>query len=304
LATGGSITWRWVGPSHGDRHRLDSALLAKLSSCLTSRDRFIVHRLYEHRVLTSTQIRDLAFSGLRWTEQRLEQLYRLRVLERFRPLRATGSAPYHWVLDEGGAAVIAATRGVDIADTGWRRERALLIGQSQRLAHLVGVNGFFVSLAHAARGAAGCHLMAWWSEGRCAADWGDLVRPDGYGAWQDGDRQVGFLLEYDRGTERLDRLAGKIRDYERLAHTYPDAAVVVLFVFPSPAREASARLLLRSPSVMVATTPETGQNPSSTVWLPIRDGADARVRLIDLGDLQRGRLLHGDSQSYPSEVIR
>lgn len=287
-----------------DRLRFDATLLAQLPSHITPRDRLIVHHLYEHRVLTSHQIRDLAFSGSRWTEQRLTTLYRLRVLDRFRPLRRVGSAPYHWVLDAAGAAIIAASRGVDIADTGWRRDRALLIAESQRLHHLVGTNGFFVSLVKAARSAPDRRLAAWWSEGRCAADWGDLARPDGYGVWEEGHRRIGFLLEYDRGTERLDRLAEKVSDYERLARSYPAAQVVVLFVFPSAAREANARPVLTSATVQVATRFEDGSESHSAVWLPVTDRDRGRSRLIDLAGPSGRRLLHEESQPRRTEAAR
>src|ERR1019366_3607199 len=54
-------------------------------------------------------------------------------------------------------------------------------------------------------------------EALCAREWGEVVRPDGYGIWTEADISIPFLLEYDNGTERLERLAGKLDGYARLA---------------------------------------------------------------------------------------
>lgn len=43
-----------------------------------------------------------------------------------------------------------------------------------------------------------------------------IVRPDGYGRWHQDGREVDFFLEYDRGTEPLDRLAAKLAGYRKL----------------------------------------------------------------------------------------
>jgi hypothetical protein len=46
---------------------------------------------------------------------------------------------------------------------------------------------------------------------------GQVVRPDGHGIWTERGSRLPFLVEYDNGTERLDRLAGKLDGYARLA---------------------------------------------------------------------------------------
>ena len=92
----------------------------------------------------------------------------------------------------------------------------------------------------------------WWSERRCAAEWGEVVRPDGYA--------------------HLAAAAG-----------HPNW---VLFSFGSPRREAEARRVLRHPVVPVATTTRAGRGASDgQVWLPARCTGTARVRLIDLAGL-------------------
>ena len=152
------------------RPRIDDSHLMRVASRLTERDRVIVRLLYEHRVLTSPQVRDIAFDSARRTEARLRVLYKLRVVDRFRPQRWRGSAPYHWVLDAAGAAVIAAEREVDVATLTWRRDRSLARQASASLDHRVGTNGFFTALIREARAHPGRRLAAWWPEWRCAAE--------------------------------------------------------------------------------------------------------------------------------------
>ena len=82
-----------------------------------------------------------------------------------------------------------------------------------------------------------------WSERRCAAEWGEFVRPDGHGIRVEDNVLVGSFLEYDHGTERLDRLVTKLGGYAELAEVEPDP-VLVLFVLPSHRREAGVRQAL------------------------------------------------------------
>jgi len=76
---------------------------------------------------------------------------------------------------------------------------------------------------------------------RCADTWGHIVQPDGYGRWRDHDREIDFFLEYDGGTEPLNRLVDKLDAYTELAA--PTGADRRL-AGPHPLRVARARLLL------------------------------------------------------------
>ena len=138
---------------------------------------------------------------------------------------------------------MAAERGVEVADLAWRRGAAAVLAASEHLGHLVGVNGFFTALVRSARQRTDATLATWWSERRCAAAWGEVVRPDGYGVWAEGGARLPFLLEYDNGTERLARLADKLPGYARLAGAagHPTLGPLPL---PEPAREADARRVL------------------------------------------------------------
>lgn len=270
------------------RPRIDMALVAEVARRLTERDRFLIRLLGEHRVFTTGQIHELAFESRRRAELRCSELYGLRILERFRPYRSMGSAPYHYVLDDLGARVLAAEKGSDGEPSSFRRTATLALEHSQRLEHLVGTNGFFTSLVRSARHGEGIALRSWWSEGRCARAWGESVRPDGFGIWEEEGRRLAFFLEHDNGTETLERLVAKLAGYEDLARRAGEATAV-LFSFASTGREASARRALTSwalgpgrPRTPVATAARVpGFFPAGPVWLPVASD-DPRRRLISL----------------------
>ena len=72
---------------------------------------------------------------------------------------------------------------------------------------------------------------------------GRVRPPDGHGIRVEDNVLVGSFLEYDHGTERLDRLVTKLGGYAELAEVEPDP-VLVLFVLPSHRREAGVRQAL------------------------------------------------------------
>lgn len=156
------------------------------------------------------------------------------------------------MLDEIGAEIVAADQGVDPPRRGQVRARAMALADSERLAHLVGANGVFCALARWARHLPDAALERWWSERRCAEEWTGLIRPDGCGRLRQGSHRVEFVLEYDRGTEPLARLAGKLDIYPDLAQAVGWEPWVA-FWFPSPRREAEARHVLGRPGVAVVT---------------------------------------------------
>jgi hypothetical protein len=290
-------------PRAGGRLARSPELAAALAARLTARDRWLLRMLHEHRVLTTTQIAGLAFGTTRAATARMSVLYQYRAVDRFRPLAAAGSAPLHFILDDAGAAVLAAEDGTTPAQLGYRRDRTVAIALSPRLAHTTGANGFFTALAAAARTSSGqLALECWWSERRCAALWGDLARPDGYGRWTEqhpGRPPVtaDFFLEYDTGSEDLPRLIAKLAGYADLA-ARTGIATPVLFWLPTPRREAALRARLAGPpphgtrdaasaaqipGVPVATAaPGTSRSgPAGPAWLPAGT-AGPRLRVAQL----------------------
>lgn len=274
--------------------------LYELAGRLTERDRRICRLLFDHRVLTTGQITDVGFDSARKAQARLSVLHAHGVLDRFRLRSWSGTSPYHFTLGPSGAAVVAAERGVTVAELGWHKQTAAALATNRQLAHLVGCNGVFTRLIRTARTRPDCQLAEWWSARRCAAVWGEIVRPDAYAVWVEAGVRLPFCFEYDTATETLARLAGKLDGYARLARAVGHPTWV-LFAFLSPGRQTTARRVLRHPAVPVATAVVGPQSaPDGPVWQAIGDQRPPG-RLADLGHPSRilgGRIL-GDSAARP-----
>jgi hypothetical protein len=215
-----------------------------LGSRLTDRDRQIALDCFEHHVLTTSQLQRLHFDGIRTTRARLDVLYGLRVLDRFRPVlpRGTGTAPHHWILDEAGAHVVAAQYGIERRELKWRRATGLAVAESPKLRHHIEINEFFTQLAHEATESDGA-LTEWYGERTIHDLLGGPVWPDGYGVLALPDRPpLHFLLELDRATEPAAQLRQKANRYATMiprSGLAPHRPIVVLAV-PNHARAASA----------------------------------------------------------------
>jgi hypothetical protein len=259
--------------------RRPTDLVSLLATRLTERDRWLLRMLFEHKVFTTAHVADLAFAGNRDTaDHRLLVLYRLGVLQRIRPLRpGGGSAPCHWLLGTAGAEVVAAERGITLKDLGWRRDRANAVMLSAKLGHLLGVNAFFSRLAVPAGHA---RLTEWWPEARCATTWKKFVQPDGYGRWGTAERELGFFLEFDNGTESIARVTAKIDAYSRLVQA-TGISTPLLFHFPSSRREQNFRDACPAVTLPVLTTSSDTANrhPTGPVWAALH--SDARRPLAD-----------------------
>jgi hypothetical protein len=260
------------------------AALAALASRLTDRDRQIALDCYEHRVLTTEQLRRLHFVAARTARERLHELRELRVLTSFRPPRqpGQGSAPNHWVLDEAGALIIAAELGLERAELRWQAATALAIAASSKLAHQLAVNDFCSRLAADAR-VAGGSLERWWGERRARQLLDGIVTPDAYLRLRTGDRvELELLLELDRGTEDHQRLRIKARRYAK-ALRRTDLQPHVLLLVPSLARAEHAAATLdtsAAPITAVVWTPENGRPPLHVIEDLAIPATSARHRQI------------------------
>lgn len=225
--------------------KITASHLATLGSRLTDRDRQVALDCYDHRVLTTEQLMRLHFGGLRTTTLRLGTLYQLRVLDRFRPPRrrpGTGTNPYHWILDEAGAHVVAAQRDMERRRLRWQHSDAVNIAQSSKLRHHVEINEFFSLLSVEALLQHG-GLHEWYGE-RVTSTLFKGVVPDGYGVVKLPHRPPAHLLfELDRGTEPAHRLHEKAVLY---AKQLPQSALhehdaFVLLAVPTATRAELAR---------------------------------------------------------------
>lgn len=216
----------------------------KLAAHLTKRDREIALDCYEHHVLRTDQIKRLHFTGLRTATVRLQLLYDLRVLDRFRPIarRGDGSTPYHWVLDEAGALVVADHKGIARSQLHYTHEDALRIATSRNLDHHAEANELFTRLAVDANRSGGA-LSEWYGVRTLAHMFAGAVIPDGYGVLSLPHRPaLHLLLELDRGTETARVLREKAKRYAEILprSNLRDHNPLVLFAVPSPRRAQTA----------------------------------------------------------------
>lgn len=282
---------------------IDRVLAVQAS--LTSRDLRLLSWLADHGVLTTPQIIEALFGSTSFAQRRLLRLLHLGVVARFRPQRPDGgSYPYHWVLDQAGAELVAAQRGDPLPRPGQARARRLHLTSRANLGHLLGVNGFFTALACHERIHAGTVLREWWPASRYSGDTGlyeigdnidvalhTRIRPDASGVWTEHDHTVWFLVEHDTGSEPLATLIDKITRYWTLTESKqrPFAAV---FDLPTERREVNlhqrmaAEYQLRQLPIATSSRQQrdsTGLCPAGPVWQAL--GRPGRLRLVDLHDI-------------------
>jgi hypothetical protein len=247
----------------------------------TPRDRWLLRMLAEHQVLTAPQICALAFTSVRVANKRLVALTELGLLDRFRlPRAAYGNTPWQYVLGPGGAQLIAAERGLTVAQLGYQRAKLLAHAARADLPHTTGCHDTLVHLAARGRTPGTGRLAVWWSARSAATVWGDLIRPDAYALWQSTGTQrtaqeCGFFYEHDTGTESLTQLLGKLPGYRRF-RDQQDGSHPVLIHLPTAAREqrVAQELAADPPGVPVATTCVSatdlalGAAIDAPVWLP------------------------------------
>jgi Replication-relaxation len=185
----------------------------------------------------------------------------MRVLDRFRPPwpRGEGSTPFHWILDEAGAHIVAQLLGIERRQLNWRHSTALAVARSSKLRHQLAINEFFARLAYEAA-VVGGSFNEWYGERTAHTLFhGKKIMPDGYAVvGLPGREPLHVLLELDRATEPLDRLRDKATRYatelphSHLQHLMP----IVVLAVPT---EARARAALKA-------TAGSGAPITVTIW--------------------------------------
>jgi hypothetical protein len=194
------------------------------------------------------------------------------VVDRFRPHQpvGAGSAPYHYLLGEAGAAVLAADGSATADPPGGDRAQLLRLAHANgHLTHLLAVNTVFAQLTHTARHRAGTRLVCWWPAGRCQAKWGRLIAPDAYVRWQDPDGEVDFFLHHHPTQPAADQPTLLLEGYNDLA-TATGITTPVLLYPGDPDQEAQLRERLTGQQLLVpvATSNPACGPPTDPVWLP------------------------------------
>lgn len=110
-------------PALSRARRVGAERVFELARHLTERDREVALCLYDQQVLTTDQLTLLFFSSKRRAQDRLLFLYRQRVLDRFYPPSrfGAGKPQAHWLLDEAGSHLVAASLDVDRRHLDWQR---------------------------------------------------------------------------------------------------------------------------------------------------------------------------------------
>jgi hypothetical protein len=188
-----------------------------------------------------------------------------------------GTAPYHWILDEAGALIVADHLDIERAKLGWQHSIAASIAHSQKLPHHVEVNEFFTRLAVEANVAGGA-LSEWYGERTCHHIFSGYLVADGYGVLDlPGRAPLHFLVELDRGTETTGRLREKAKAYTSILPTSSlgNLDPFVLLLVPSARRAETAREALAYSAAPIAVTVWSKDSTSSV----LRTVIDARASL-------------------------
>jgi hypothetical protein len=281
--------------------RIGADRVFELARHLTERDREVALCLYDQQVLTTEQLTLLFFTSKRRAQDRLLFLYRQRVLDRFYPQSRfdAGKPQAHWLLDEAGAHLVAASLDLDRRQLDWQRRHDW--GSHPQLAHRLEVNRFVTDLVAATLPDPALGVVAWFGPRRAATRLGErmrgTVRPDAELILATVRGPVDLLLEWDRGTETRDRLDEKLRRYrkaESKLHYEDDEPRSVLFVVPGRRRLDNLRELCGdldrdSSWPILATTARELRAPGALapIWQRL-DVVEPVQRLTDLpcrGDL-------------------
>jgi hypothetical protein len=230
--------------------RVGADRVFELARHLTERDRGVALCLYDQQVLTTDQLTLLFFSSKRRAQDRLLFLYRQRVLDRFYPQSRfdAGKPQAHWLLDEAGAHLVAASLDLDRRHLDWQRRNDW--SSHPQLAHRLEVNRFVTDLIATTLPDPSLGVVAWFGPRQAAARLGErmrgTVRPDAELILTTPRGPVDLLVEWDRGTETLDRLDEKLRRYRKAEyklHYEDDEPRSILFVIPGRRRLDNLREL-------------------------------------------------------------
>ena len=187
----------------------------------------LLEMCYRHRLLTTRQVHELYFPGghIRCTQRKLQRLAEGGMLD---SLHHQVRVSALWFVTERGAGLVEAAGGVPVRSYRMTREAAAGMLQKHTLA--VNETGLaFVAAARARGDECGPgdwdHEIAFGLRERARAKNADLQADVELRYHCDTGSVLTRLVEVDRDTETVDRLAAKLRVYARLFMFQPKRAV-------------------------------------------------------------------------------
>jgi len=247
-----------VGASDGPapRARGRVAQIAAIRLSITVEQLRLIHAVGRYPLLTEADLRLVLALPPRFIGRNLTRCLTQGLVEAIVGPSQSATAPtgVRHVLTELGLRLLAARQrvpfrrfaedgtfvalGAEGRDT---RLQTLL----RQFEHTIGANSFFVRCL-TARTDEDPRLVAWQSSFEATLEFDDgggrrRIRPDGGGEFRAGDSTCGFVLEWDRGTERIAALLAKLDRYAAFYRSQLRAAgepPQLLVVCPTPHREA------------------------------------------------------------------
>jgi len=192
---------------------------------ITDRDKVVLAKIADYRILTTEQIYRLCFPSLNRARKRLLQLWQHGYLKKIiRPIRlGEGSSMYLYLPSKRALRLISS----DSAVAGKNNRASAFFAR-----HTLDINNFRICLELAARNSNIISLIEWKQSKdllmkASIKDKGIMeqipIIPDAYFALKQGGRIFYYFLEMDRGTTDLKRIALKCRGYlniwnDKIAH--------------------------------------------------------------------------------------
>jgi hypothetical protein len=204
-----------------DNIRVDNRHIESVLKWLTDRDILILRYLNRYPFLTTGQIEMFVFNNLKpssWrnkSNERLRKLYKAHLVDRWYPPTAVGSAESHYVLDVGGAKILA-LKGTKEMEK-WRKRDYV----PQTYTHTLKIIDFRAMLSVLQKQES-FEVLTFRTEKKNAMEYpmnggkkGE-VQPDALCIYKSNNRIKAFFLECDNGTMTENQLKSKIIRYNQL----------------------------------------------------------------------------------------
>lgn len=195
---------------------------------MTDRDKDILTRVWEDRMLFTSQISRIFFGGKARANVRLRQLWENGYLDRyFLPtLMFHGSTEALYILGNNGVDVVAATLGVERTEIArgmsYLKQKVRTHSFLLSLDHILSLADFRIAFEEAVASRPDLTLEIWVPERMCEDSYrlwrgGEKVagklRPDGYCQCRQGEKTYSFFIEVDLGTMASKAFKHKVQRY-------------------------------------------------------------------------------------------